>query len=104
MARIRPRESRLTRAVGMERTLLKRIALLTLGWTLIVLGVAGLFLPFLQGILFILAGLWVLSRESEWAHRLFVRLGDRFPRARDRMPQLKDRVRAWWDRKRGREE
>ena len=78
----------------MERTL-KRIALLTLGWVLIILGVAGRFLPFLQGILFILAGLWVLSRESEWAHRLFVRLGERFPRTHARVQHLGSTSRSW---------
>jgi uncharacterized protein len=81
----------------MERTF-KRIAILTLGWILVILGVAGLFLPFLQGILFLLAGLWVLSLESEWAHRLFVRLGERFPNAHVRLQHLKDRVRSRWRR------
>ncbi len=79
----------------MERTL-KRIALLTLGWILVILGVAGLFLPFLQGILLLLAGLWVLSLESEWAHRVFVRLGERFPRAHARLQHWRDRVRDRW--------
>jgi uncharacterized membrane protein YbaN (DUF454 family) len=59
---------------------MKKTALIILGWTLLVLGVAGLFLPFLQGILLILAGLFILSRHYPWAHRLFAKLKERFPR------------------------
>ena len=40
------------------------------GWTLFILGIFGLFLPFLQGILMILAGLAILSTEYEWANKL----------------------------------
>jgi len=64
-----------------RRESLRRIAVLTLGWLLVALGVAGLALPFLQGVLLILLGLLVLSRESEWAHRQSERLRRRFPRA-----------------------
>lgn len=40
------------------------------GFALLVLGVVGLFLPFLQGIAFIVLGLLLLSREYHWARRL----------------------------------
>ena len=40
------------------------------GFALLVLGVIGLFLPFLQGIAFIVLGLLLLSREYHWARRL----------------------------------
>jgi uncharacterized membrane protein YbaN (DUF454 family) len=40
------------------------------GFGLIALGVVGLFLPFLQGIAFIVLGLLLLSREYHWARRL----------------------------------
>jgi uncharacterized membrane protein YbaN (DUF454 family) len=46
-----------------------KIARLVLGWTLIVLGVIGLFLPFLQGIVLIVAGLALLSKDRPWARR-----------------------------------
>lgn len=39
------------------------------GWALILLGTAGLFLPLLQGIAFIAAGLALLSKDSPWARR-----------------------------------
>lgn len=42
---------------------------LAFGWLLLVAGVAGLFLPFLQGLLLIAAGLLVLSAEYKWAQR-----------------------------------
>ena len=47
-----------------------RVIRLAAGWLLIVVGVIGLFLPVLQGILFILSGLAVLSTESRWARIL----------------------------------
>ena len=50
----------------MKRAALRRIGILTAGWLLVLLGIAGLALPFLQGILLILLGLLVLSRESRW--------------------------------------
>ena len=45
---------------------MKRWLLIGLGWFFIVLGIAGLVLPFLQGILFLVVGLILLSRELEW--------------------------------------
>lgn len=44
------------------------------GGVFLVLGVAGLFLPFLQGILFLVIGFSLLSSESEHARRLLVRV------------------------------
>ncbi len=75
---------------------LRRIALLVLGWALLLLGVAGLFLPVLQGVLFILLGLYVLSRESEVAHRLFERLRARYPQVDRRVQAIRDRFRGRW--------
>lgn len=59
---------------------IKRIGILALGWAFILLGLAGLFLPVLQGILFLLIGLIILSSEYVWAHRLLTKLKTRFPR------------------------
>lgn len=47
-----------------------RVARIVAGFALIGLGIIGLFLPFLQGIAFIVAGLLLLSREFHWARRL----------------------------------
>jgi uncharacterized membrane protein YbaN (DUF454 family) len=46
-----------------------RLGKIITGGALIVVGIAGLFLPFLQGILFLLLGLSLLSSESEHARR-----------------------------------
>lgn len=46
----------------------KRIALETLGWVLLLLGVAAIFLPG-PGLLGIFAGLALLSQQYEWAER-----------------------------------
>jgi len=58
---------------------LKRILLVLLGWGFILLGIAGLFLPILQGVLFLVIGLIILSTEYVWAHRLLHKLRTRFP-------------------------
>ncbi len=51
-----------------------RIFRLVAGWTLLAVGVVGLFLPVLQGFLLIISGLALLSTESPWARRLLDRL------------------------------
>jgi Ca2+-transporting ATPase len=59
---------------------LKRVMAVTAGWLFVLAGVAGLFLPVLQGILFLLIGLVILSHEYRWAGRLLARIRSRFPR------------------------
>jgi len=58
---------------------LNQSVVLVIGWSLVVLGVLGLFLPVLQGVLLLLAGLSVLSSEYVWAHKILQRLRARFP-------------------------
>jgi len=58
---------------------IKRIGLLIIGWLFIGLGVIGLFLPFMQGILFILIGLAILSSRSEIIRRFLKHLEERYP-------------------------
>jgi uncharacterized membrane protein YbaN (DUF454 family) len=55
------------------------------GIALIALGIVGLFLPVLQGVLFILAGLAILSSHSPRARRLLDALKSRLRRVRDRV-------------------
>ena len=73
----------------------KRYLILIGGWSLVALGVAGLFLPFLQGVLSLLAGLWLLSFEYSWARKLLKKLRKRFPALSRRMDAAEDRARAW---------
>jgi len=47
-----------------------RLTRIIAGFVLLGLGVVGLFLPFLQGIAMIVAGLLLLGREFHWARRL----------------------------------
>lgn len=59
---------------------IKRALVLVVGWGFILLGIAGLFLPVLQGILFLLIGLFILSSEYVWAHNLLHKLKNKFPK------------------------
>ncbi len=72
---------------------INRIFVLVLGWFLVVLGMIGLFVPILQGILLILLGLWVLSRENHWARRCLRKMRLKFPVADRRMRQLQRKFR-----------
>ena len=56
--------------------------LLALGWIFIFLGILGLFLPILQGILFLAIGLIVLSRRSPRVRLLNQKMGQRYPKYR----------------------
>ena len=69
----------------------KRVAVIITGWSFIALGIVGLFLPFLQGILFILIGLVILSKEHHWAGKVVAWVRSRFPKL--------DRWFAWAHRK-----
>ena len=55
------------------------------GLSLVILGIVGLFLPVLQGVLFILAGLAILSSHSPLALRILDALKARLRRVRDRV-------------------
>lgn len=71
-----------------------RIVLGVAGGLLIVLGIAGLFLPFLQGFLFLGLGAAVLSLTSLRIHGWLRRvLGDRWPGAWRRVERFRTRVR-----------
>ncbi|MCI0488464.1 MAG: hypothetical protein L0229_17895 [Blastocatellia bacterium] len=74
---------------------LKRMAFWSLGWSFILLGIAGLFLPVLQGILFLLIGLSLLSTVSPWAGRLLARVKGRFPRLHGKLDEAKVKAREW---------
>ncbi len=77
----------------------KRWAILGAGTVLVLLGILGLFLPVLQGILFLFLGLLVLSYEWAPAKRALDRLRARFPAASDRLDAVERRVKAWLTRR-----
>ena len=49
------------------------------GWSLIVVGIVGLFLPLLQGVVFIILGVIVLAPESPRIQRLRDKMETRAP-------------------------
>lgn len=73
--------------------------LLTAGWGFLLLGVAGLFLPFLQGILFIVIGLMLLARVSPRARLLVRRARARWPRTFARAEETRALVQHWINRR-----
>jgi uncharacterized membrane protein YbaN (DUF454 family) len=77
------------------KTYTKRILLLIAGWGFILLGILGLFLPFLQGVLFLLVGLIILSSEYVWAHRLLARLRERFPKIGRTADRAAEKAATW---------
>ncbi|HEX5732574.1 MAG TPA: DUF454 family protein [Blastocatellia bacterium] len=76
-------------------TRIKRLLIWCLGWVFIILGILGLFLPVLQGILFLLIGLYLLSSTSPWAERLLIRLRERFPKISKTFEEAKEKVASW---------
>lgn len=76
----------------------KRILTLMIGWAFILLGIAGLFLPILQGILFIIVGLIILSSEYVWAHHLLQKLRARFPKIAHMSDEAKIKAEEWMNR------
>ena len=77
---------------------IKKIGLLIIGWLFVVLGIVGLFLPFLQGVLFILIGLAILSSRSETIKRLLRHLEEHYPHHHERMEKWREKMRNWFKR------
>ena len=76
----------------------KRVLVLFVGWGFILLGIVGLFLPVLQGVLFLLVGLIILSSEYVWAHHLITRLRQRFPKLSSIADQAAAKAAIWLQR------
>jgi hypothetical protein len=68
-----------------------RVFLIASGWLFIVIGLAGLVLPGIQGVLTLIAGAALLSVASEWAYWALRSLFRRWPRGWRRV----ERVRRW---------
>ena len=73
---------------------LKRIATYVVGWGFIILGILGIVLPILQGVIFLLIGLYILSTISPWAARMLERLRKRFPKIADQFDRAKPKAKA----------
>jgi len=77
----------------MQRRPLRRVGVLIVGCALVLLGTIGLAVPVLQGVMLILLGLYVLSRESRTARRLHEQLLARHPGLRSAVERAKARLR-----------
>lgn len=75
-----------------------KLAMLGLGYLFLVLGVLGLFLPILQGVLFLTVGLLILSRHAPWAERLLKHLKTRYPAVGRTVVAAEDLAQRWMDR------
>ena len=75
-----------------------RVLTFAAGWALLLVGVAGLALPGIQGILTILVGIAVLSLASETAYRLLKRLLPRWPPVWTRIERFRERIHDWLHR------
>ncbi|MXW70434.1 MAG: hypothetical protein F4Y71_06565 [Acidobacteria bacterium] len=72
-----------------------RVLRIASGFLLLALGVIGLFLPILQGVLMILAGLAVLGKDLPWSRAITDRLaGFVKRRAEDRAARKREREEA----------
>jgi type II secretory pathway component PulF len=59
----------------------KRMLIFMTAWGLIFLSFLGIILPILPGIVFFVAGIYLLSLESAWLNRQIERFCNRFPKA-----------------------
>jgi uncharacterized membrane protein YbaN (DUF454 family) len=73
----------------------KKIGLLIIGWFFIGLGILGLFLPILQGILFIMIGLAILSSRSKTIRRFLKYLEKRYPQQYHWVVAWRLKIRSW---------
>lgn len=73
----------------------KKLVVLLSGWCFILLGVIGLFLPVLQGVLFLLIGLFILSSEYIWAHRILQKLRSRCPTLAHQVDEASRKCKGW---------
>jgi len=89
------RRAIICRGGGVPTKQIGRVAVLVIGWALVAVGVVGLFVPVLQGVLFIMLGLYLLSRESRVARGWLQKLRRRYPKTHAKVQQIKDTVKAW---------
>ena len=77
----------------------KRLLLRLTGWMFILLGIAGLFLPILQGILFLLVGMFILGRVSPrtrmWRMRARRKARERYPAWTGKFEEAEVKAKVW---------
>ncbi|SDW11968.1 hypothetical protein SAMN05444487_101329 [Marininema mesophilum] len=73
----------------MTKERMKYIGSQILGWFFIILGIIGLFLPVLQGVIFLMLGFLILSKTSPWAKRKLDQFEKRHPLIAKQMNRLR---------------
>lgn len=89
------------RAARSRRGRRKRLVSYGLGYSFIFLGILGLFLPILQGILFLVIGFLFLGRVSPGVRLNRLRLRRRYPKWAQRYDSVEHAARAWMKRRFG---
>ena len=74
-----------------------RFAMQGLGYFFLFLGFIGLFLPILQGVLFLVVGLLILSKQAPWAERMLGRLKERYPMIARTVVAAEEVAERWMD-------
>ena len=69
-----------------------RVVVLLVGWVVLLVGVAGLVLPGIQGVLTIILGAAILSVASETAHRWTRQCLRRWPKAHDKVESFREKI------------
>lgn len=69
-----------------------RVVVLLVGWVVLLIGVAGLVLPGIQGVVTILLGAAILSVASELAHQWMRKALKRWPKVWNRVEGFRDRI------------
>lgn len=78
-----------------------RPLLLSLAWVFLLLGILGLFLPILQGALFLLVSLYLFALVTVRGRLLRIRLRRRYPKAAEGMDHAEDWVKRKIFRQKG---
>jgi hypothetical protein len=86
-------------ALGASRHPVWRGIKIALGLILLPLGIVGLFLPFLQGVLFLLVAVALLSSEVPFVARYRDRVRERFPGPWEKAEEFGNRIKARFRRK-----
>ena len=79
----------------------KKGLILVVGWVFLILGIAGFFLPILQGFLFVFIGLAILSSRSELAKRMLERLKTKYPKQYELIQSKKEKLLGMISRRQG---
>lgn len=69
-----------------------RVVVLLVGWVVLLVGVAGLVLPGIQGVLTIILGAAILSVASETAHKWTRQCLQRWPKAHDKVEAFREKI------------